>query len=196
MSEQKICKFEGCNRVAHARGYCTQHYSRMAYYGEFSNGEICKVHGCDRPVFRKELCAKHYNYVNKKIEKNLDVSTHQLRFDELIKELEQPKIKPTICKVEGCDGLIYRTGLCMKHYYIHKKEIKHKIETNYDDTRSLYETLLSNRQDNKCIIPNCENKCWRDHVFCPEHYALLKNFIDTKLIDYRIKQLIQNDNNE
>lgn len=196
MSEQKICQYEGCNRVAKIRGYCQNHYTKLLYRGEFSNGEICQVEGCNKPVYMKHLCGAHYNYVNKRVEKFLDEKTHQIQFDELVKTLKAPEPRPTICEVEGCNGPVYNLKYCRKHYRVYLKERKHRIETNYEECRSLYDKLLEDRQGNQCIIPNCNDVCWRHHVFCPKHYQILKNFMDTKLIDYEIKKLIENDNSE
>lgn len=66
MSE-RTCSVEGCERPAHARGWCPSHYARWRKYGDpatplvrHPNIGTCAVGGCDEPSRKLGLCSSHY----------------------------------------------------------------------------------------------------------------------------------------
>lgn len=69
---KSICAVDGCDRQAHARGWCTAHYTRWHTKGDLRPSEpigiptigiaVCSVEGCAKQVMnlRRQLCAAHY----------------------------------------------------------------------------------------------------------------------------------------
>lgn len=82
------CIVSGCDRPAHARGYCPTHYVTDA---------PCSVDGCDRMAYAKGMCKKHWAQAR--------------RTGDPI-----PKQRPRGCTVTGCGSPVVAKGMCNKHY--------------------------------------------------------------------------------
>lgn len=90
----RICSIEGCDKDAHARGFCGMHYFRFRTNGHplagrpfRVEGAVCKVPGCDRPHHSKGMCGKHYKT-----------------------SPDRPK-----CSIADCEGRSMAHGLCSSH---------------------------------------------------------------------------------
>lgn len=61
-----MCQVDGCEWAAHAKGYCSSHYTRWRRTGDpgvvrrRSAPSLCSVEGCDQPRRTRDLCGKHY----------------------------------------------------------------------------------------------------------------------------------------
>jgi hypothetical protein len=64
------CAVDGCEKPAHARGWCPMHYQRWRQRGDPGSVELerqpqkgrsCSVDGCDRPARKTGWCASHYS---------------------------------------------------------------------------------------------------------------------------------------
>lgn len=49
------CKWDGCKKVPHARGFCAYHYTRTRMMEGKTGTCLC----CDRPAWARSLCNKH-----------------------------------------------------------------------------------------------------------------------------------------
>lgn len=87
------CIVSGCDRPAHARGYCPTHYVTDA---------PCSVDGCDRMAYAKGMCKKHWAQAR--------------RTGDPI-----PKQRPRGCTVTGCGSPVVAKGMCNKHYLAHRR---------------------------------------------------------------------------
>lgn len=62
------CKVEGCNKKAHAAGYCGAHYNRLKRHGTPFGGAAarqkrfgaCKIDGCDNAIYGRGYCKLHW----------------------------------------------------------------------------------------------------------------------------------------
>ena len=60
----KTCRFKGCNRKLHAKGYCHAHY-RQEWRGQKARQlrvpkSVCSVRGCNSKHFSRGYCRLHY----------------------------------------------------------------------------------------------------------------------------------------
>lgn len=66
LTNQTLCKEEGCNELAEAKGWCTAHYQEWYHYGKIDPARkhkpkaICKERGCRRPVKARGVCKGCY----------------------------------------------------------------------------------------------------------------------------------------
>lgn len=63
-----ICKVEGCDKQATAKGYCHKHYNNTLRIGKpvarsYHHHEICTVEGCSKPHQTMGYCTMHYGRV-------------------------------------------------------------------------------------------------------------------------------------
>lgn len=108
---QKICAFDGCERVHYARGWCNPHWQQMnsrGWVGPIRSRrvhEVCTFEGCGRLVERADLCQTHYKQRN--------------RGEELrpIGRKDQPG---GVCVLEGCGEVAKLRGYCLRHKYVYK----------------------------------------------------------------------------
>ena len=112
MSNSDICKFEGCERGIHAKGYCKKHYNiqheKKTEERNKTLGNLCEIEGCERGVLTDGCCRTHYlTKKSKKME-------------------ESNRKKGKICKIEGCEKGGTSKGYCTKHY--NQSEHKRKKE--------------------------------------------------------------------
>lgn len=65
---QRTCSVDGCDKRAHARGWCKMHYARVARFGapgpaqpvrQKYTSPTCSVDGCDRPTDSHDMCGMH-----------------------------------------------------------------------------------------------------------------------------------------
>lgn len=52
------CSFDGCERDAWCKGFCSKHYYYNKRHGVLP-GKICKIDGCESPAYRRGMCNKH-----------------------------------------------------------------------------------------------------------------------------------------
>ena len=61
----KLCSVEGCNKIAHARGWCQTHYVRWKRLGTVTLTPYvtppCSVDECERKSYSNGMCSRHYN---------------------------------------------------------------------------------------------------------------------------------------
>lgn len=111
---QRICTFEGCNRLYYARDLCEAHYQQRRSGRELSpiwvTPSSCIFEGCERPYSAKGLCNIHYG---------------QLAATGELKPIGWRAISE-ICIFEGCDRRSKTKDLCGGHYsQFHKgRELK------------------------------------------------------------------------
>lgn len=74
--QKRKCSFEGCDKVHHARGWCTTHWTRVVRHGaphiklkvgrRKSQPTHCVALGCLRPTHAKSRCLAHYRRKHEK----------------------------------------------------------------------------------------------------------------------------------
>jgi|SRR5450759_705550 len=62
----RVCSFDGCEKPANKREWCSTHYTRWRKYGDpnayrvDSSRGTCSVEGCGAPHMARGWCEKHY----------------------------------------------------------------------------------------------------------------------------------------
>lgn len=105
----RSCAFEGCERPAVGRGYCSAHHKQLMKGGPLkplrqqNRGKTCDFEGCERPAKARGYCQSHYAQV--------------LRGKEPSKLRYQVDYSgDATCVVEGCERRPVANGLCKHHY--------------------------------------------------------------------------------
>lgn len=117
MTDRLVCQVETCDRVAHIRGWCKGHYSRVRKYGHAQDDiplrrretqtPYCSVSACRRRPKARNLCEIHYQ--------RWQTHGDPTKVIGLAERKRAPS--PTSCAVSGCrrDPTAGR-GLCSLHY--------------------------------------------------------------------------------
>lgn len=93
-----MCKIEGCDKAAYAKGVCRQHRRHQI----MAENPPCPIEGCHRNVISGGLCSTHY--------------ARKRRGTPMDKPI-MPKISTKgSCSVEKCGRKIHAAGLCFTHY--------------------------------------------------------------------------------
>jgi len=160
----KVCKFYGCNRKLHAKGFCKAHYENFRKTGKKPTLPIgtlkeqrkkgCSVDGCDSPHSCKGFCVKHYT-----------------RFREhgdplKTKTYYRPSKPYHKCSVDGCEGEGRTKGLCNAHYQ--------RLLRLGDP---LAGRIMNSKRPPECTIDGC-HKSVMARGFCPAHYAKFRKYGD------------------
>lgn len=107
-----VCKVDGCDDDAHARGWCTKHYHRWYRHGDptvtVGRGHRgpdrgCTIDGCQTEHYARGWCRKHWHRWWK------HGDPHH------VADPGPPKVREG-CRVDGCDGNHSARGLCNRHY--------------------------------------------------------------------------------
>lgn len=61
MANKGTCQAPACEKEAHAKGYCVQHYRKWRK-GEMPKPRYraCNAEGCHKPRSRRGLCPEHF----------------------------------------------------------------------------------------------------------------------------------------
>jgi hypothetical protein len=108
----EVCKAEGCDGRAVARGWCSKHYSRWQRHGDALReapapaAKTCSVEGCDVKAVARGLCHTHYC---------------RLRKTGTLAIVPPVRVNGGECAVEGCPKTAQARGLCSAHYERWKK---------------------------------------------------------------------------
>ncbi len=103
---QTTCSVEGCERVAHARGWCNLHWKHWRKTGDPLGGWFrgprpfrpCSVPGCPNPHMGRGFCSMHWQRWHK-------------HGDPLFVPGPGPR-----CSVDGCTNVARRQGWCSAHF--------------------------------------------------------------------------------
>lgn len=131
-SELVDCKVVGCNDKSRTFGYCGMHYKQVKTHGRvvrvhrkelIDRTGTCKVEGCETPHKTRGYCNTHYyNLKNKGLLGNLEIG-----HDHEPCEIKEPVRGVDVCKEPDCYFKVHKDGLCVKHYYKLKEDMK-KLE--------------------------------------------------------------------
>lgn len=183
----KTCKFEGCSKKHHSKGWCKKHYSDF-YHGRMNEdgiykedykpvikGKTCRFPGCKsvgtkKNSLRSGLCNKHRKWAEKGI---IDKETC-----EIIDPKRVPKQKEHIhCKVSGCLKKVRRNGFCEGHSSSYRARVIDINGNRMYGKRSFND--YSKRP--KCCVRTCDFTATGESRetrlvkgFCPYHYDLHK----------------------
>lgn len=151
-----VCKFDNCDRLAVALGYCDFHWSQQHRGESLSEkpsrncerktvGE-CSVVSCTRAAKTRGMCGAHYK--------------RWLKNDGDISPDTPIKGSGVVCKVYGCNRPVRAGGYCNAHYIRVK------------DGKDLTAPIANRYAGAKCIVVGCDNEINGKgaHGYCSSHY--------------------------
>lgn len=108
-----ICLIDGCNKLAHARGYCAKHYRLIKQYGE----EEGKKHIAEKEAIdkKKEEIKNIILEKQKKLKEDSQIA-HEVQSET--DKNNKIELNNHICKVDGCNKKVLAKGYCSSHYQI------------------------------------------------------------------------------
>lgn len=157
---RRLCKFEGCNRVHQALGYCQQHYKNFKQGKPLvplrvyvRQNPVCKVPGCDAQTHAHGYCRAHLLRVTR------------YGRTERVKAEYGPD---AVCSVENCGKPIRALGYCQAHYM--------RVKRHGDPGTAEPQTANRRRsqwEGQPCKVEGCERKP-KSMGWCNMHYQRWK----------------------
>jgi hypothetical protein len=102
---ERVCSVEGCEKLVHARGWCSMHYRRWRTHGDplrtLGAGPrgTCSIDGCEKPVNARGWCGLHY-----------------MRWYRDGDPLSASSRIRGTCSIEGCERVHAARGWCDMHW--------------------------------------------------------------------------------
>ena len=155
----QICSITWCDRIVHARGYCSTHCRKWYQEGRPTDWNpdppkgrsICSVTGCDSYVHGHGYCSKHWKqWQNQNRPEPKDFQVFQ---------------RHSGCVVIGCTASHHAKGFCRIHYKKWKRGTLVKL--NDADGICQYREKVASRKI--CKYPGCQKE-WTGLGYCWEHF--------------------------
>lgn len=144
MTEDRLCREEGCGKKVHAHGLCMRHYVTKRK----REAPMCLFSECGRPSYSHGLCKEH---------------RAQRLCGETLRPVK-PYRMPVKCSFSGCERKVHGKGLCRAHWgQMHHGQPLTPIRSRWH----------RGEPPKKCSAQNC-SRPYAGRGLCREHYWVMK----------------------
>ena len=167
-----MCKTQGCNNEAAARGLCLPCYNHLHKAGKIPGQKICKIEGCKLGPLRDSICRKHLRTRQaEKPENECVVEGCKIEYTVMLmckkhyereyrktrKKFKGPPPARTLknqgpCIVEGCGNKALSRERCRRHYLMHTRTAEicqrprcNKLVFHFRQCKAHYKQYRKNR---------------------------------------------------